>query len=114
VPEPSQAAAVPEAVSLAVAGKGIDPPTEADRPKLREQALQWLKADLEGWKTLLREKPDQHRISVNHRLRRWQREPDFVSLREPQFLKTLPEAEVAVWQKLWADVEAVRQQADAK
>ena len=100
--------------ALAAVGKGTEPPAEADRPKLRERALQWLQGELDGWKARCREKPNQYRTPVGHRLRRWQQELDLASLREVQALKSLPEAEVSSWQKFWVEVEAACQRTGVK
>jgi hypothetical protein len=46
---------------------------------------------------------------VQHRLR----DPDFASVRGPDALAQLPEAECEGWQKLWADVQRLFDRAAA-
>jgi serine/threonine-protein kinase len=98
---------------LAADGQGLEAAAETERPKLRAQALQWLQAELDSWKTRLRQKPEEQRTAIQHRLRHWQQEADFASVRAAS-LKALPEAEATGWRKFWADVETVRQQAEAR
>jgi hypothetical protein len=41
----------------------------------------------------------------------WQTDSDLAGIRGQEALAKLPEGERADWQKLWADVEALRKQA---
>jgi hypothetical protein len=47
---------------------------------------------------------------VQQRLQHWQQDTDFAGVRGDALTK-LPEAERQQWQKLWAEIEALRQRA---
>jgi hypothetical protein len=51
--------------------------------------------------------PAQGRAAVQQQLVRWQQDSDFAGVRGDALAK-LPEAERPPWQKLWAEVEALR------
>jgi tetratricopeptide (TPR) repeat protein/serine/threonine protein kinase len=82
-----------------------------ERARLRKQALDWLRADLAVYARLTDEGNAQNRTAVQHRLRRWQQDPDFASVRGTQTLARLPKDERLAWQKLWADVAATQDRA---
>ncbi len=44
-------------------------------------------------------------------MQHWRQDTDFAEVRGPEALAKLPEAERQDWQKLWADVEALRTEA---
>ncbi len=85
-------------------GKDVDKLDGAERARLRRQALDWLRADLEAWRRLLDEEPDKFRPVIAKQMRHWLDDPDFAGVRGPQALAELPEAERQPWQKLWDDV----------
>jgi serine/threonine-protein kinase len=71
---------------------------DKERGRLRQQALDWLRADLTAWaKTSARAR-------VQATLTHWQQDPDLASVRDKDALTKLPQAEAQAWQKLWADV----------
>jgi tetratricopeptide (TPR) repeat protein len=94
------------AAALAGCGQGKDAAKldEAERARLRRQALDWLRADLDAWRRLLANQPDQARPRVQQVLRMWQEDSDFNGVRGDALAK-LPEAERRAWQQLWKDVE---------
>jgi tetratricopeptide (TPR) repeat protein len=94
------------AAALAGCGRGNDAADldDAERARLRQQALDWLRADLAAWGQLLKKQPEQARAGVQQGLRSWQQEADFAALRGDALAK-LPEAERQAWEKFWADVE---------
>jgi tetratricopeptide (TPR) repeat protein len=79
---------------------------EAERARLRRQALDWLRADLAAWGQRL-EKEQEEVPVVQQRMREWEQDADFAGVRGEGLAK-LPEAERQAWQQLWADVEALR------
>jgi tetratricopeptide (TPR) repeat protein/tRNA A-37 threonylcarbamoyl transferase component Bud32 len=83
---------------------------EGTRAGLRRQALDWLRADLDQWTKRTRSGKSTDRAAATS-LRHWQGDTDLASVREPAALANLPDAERSAWQKLWADVEALRQRA---
>jgi serine/threonine-protein kinase len=95
------------AAALAGCGRGRDAEAlgAAERTRLRQQALTWLRADLAAWGRRLDRDPDQFRSRVADTLRHWLGDPDFAGVRGDAIAR-LPEAERAGWQKLWADVAA--------
>jgi tetratricopeptide (TPR) repeat protein len=104
------------AAALAGCGEGKDASTlgDAERARLREQALAWLRKDLAAWRRLLEKEPEKARPVVDQQMRHWQQDPDFASVRGPEALARLPEAERPGWQKLWADVADLLAQVQGK
>jgi len=102
------------AAALAAAGKGEDAGKLDDKEwiRLRKQALDWLRADLEAY-TRLAEKADA-REAVRQRLTYWLKDTDLASVRDEKALAALPEAQRNEWQKLWADVAALLKQTSGK
>jgi tetratricopeptide (TPR) repeat protein len=101
------------AAALAGCGQGQDAAVLQDkkRVQLRQQALGWLKDDLRAWRRLLEEQPEKADQAVAGQLAHWLEDPDFSHLRGQQALARLPAAERANWEKLWQEVEALRQRA---
>jgi hypothetical protein len=85
-------------------GKDADKLDDMERRRLRRQALNWLRADLDGWRRLLDEKPDKNRAAIVELMRHSLEDIDFAGVRGPEALAKLPEAERKPWQKLWDDL----------
>jgi serine/threonine-protein kinase len=100
------------AAALAGCGQGQDAAqlNHAERSRLRQRALDWLRADLALYAAIVEKGPAQGRAAVQQRLAHWQQDSDFAGVRGDALSK-LPEAERPPWQKLWAEVEALRQRA---
>src|SRR5438132_2736256 len=92
-------------------GKDADAPDPKERVRLRLQALAWLGEDLTGWRRLFAKEADKARGRVLKQMQHWQKDPDFAGVRGAEALGRLPEAERQEWQKLWAEVEGLRQRA---
>jgi tetratricopeptide (TPR) repeat protein len=71
---------------------------DKERGRLRQQALDWLQADLTAWAK------SSDRARVQGTLAHWQQDSDLAGLREKDALAKLPQAEAQACQKLWADV----------
>jgi tetratricopeptide (TPR) repeat protein len=101
------------AAALAGCGQGEDAGglSEIERARLRQQALQWLRADLAAYGQLVEKGQAPARATVCERLEHWQQDNDFAGVRGPQSLAKLPENEPRQWQELWADVKELRQKA---
>jgi tetratricopeptide (TPR) repeat protein len=101
------------AAALAGCGKGKDADVldAKERAGLRQQALDWLRADLTAWQKQLAKNPDKLRPQVLKTMRHWQQDSDFAGVRGQEALAQLPEAERPEWQTLWQDVEALRKSA---
>jgi tetratricopeptide (TPR) repeat protein len=94
-------------VALAAAGRGQDAGKldDKERSRLRQQALDWLRADLDAYTAQARSTSAWQ--PVRQRLTRWRKDADLASVREDKPLAGLPEAERKEWRKLWADVAAL-------
>jgi eukaryotic-like serine/threonine-protein kinase len=103
--------------ALAAAGQGTDAGKldDQEQSRLRQQALAWLRADLEQWsKGLEGGKPEDRQV-MRATLEHWQGDTDLAGVRDPQALKKLSAEEQEAWRKLWADVaELLKKVADAK
>jgi tetratricopeptide (TPR) repeat protein len=95
-------------------GKDVDKLDPVERVRLRRQALDWLKADLEAWRRLLGREPDKLRPILAKNMRHWLADADFAGMRGPAAIAKLPEVERQAWQKLWADVAATLDRAQVK
>jgi hypothetical protein len=103
--------------ALAAAGQGTDAGKldDQEQSRLRQQALAWLRADLEQWsKRLERGEPEDRQV-VRAKLEQWQRDTDLAGVRETDALKKLSAQEQEAWAKLWADVaELLKKAGNAK
>jgi eukaryotic-like serine/threonine-protein kinase len=100
------------AAALAADGKGLDADElkgEA-RTAARRPALDWLRADLKARADLHERKPAESK-SVAIALEHWRSDPDLASVRDTAALAKLPPGEKDAWEKLWAEVAMLRQQA---
>jgi tetratricopeptide (TPR) repeat protein len=104
------------AAALAGCGQGEDAGTldTTARAGLRQQALDWLRAELAAWHKLLKEDRSKAAPAVGKQMQHWLRDADFAGVRRPQALAELPEAERSAWEKLWAEVEQLLAQAEGK
>jgi serine/threonine protein kinase/tetratricopeptide (TPR) repeat protein len=99
------------AAALAGCGQGADADQSDDkeRARLRRQALDWLRTDLVGWRRLLEKEPGKARPFVLNTMQQWLADKDFARVRCLEALAKLPEAERREWQKLWTEVDELRQ-----
>jgi Flp pilus assembly protein TadD len=102
--------------ALAGCGRGEDKPNSKDEElaNLRQQALGWLRADLEAWAKVLDEAPLLGRPMVQRTLTRWRADANLAGVRDKGELARLPDAERAGWRKLWAEVAALLKRAEGK
>jgi serine/threonine-protein kinase len=92
-------------------GKHEAPPSDAQKTKLRQQALDGLTGEIGAWAKFLETASDQQRRVVVERLQHWQRDPDLAGIREDAELAKLPEAERVAFRKLWGDLDALLKKA---
>ncbi len=92
-------------------GKDDPPPDEAERAKLRAQALGWLKGELAAWSKLLDGGKPESRAAVRQVLDHWKIDTDLAGLRDEVGLATLPPEERPAWLGFWADVETLLKKA---
>jgi WD40 repeat protein len=93
--------------ALAAARQGNDASTlgEAERIRLRQQAHEWLRADLAHWsKTLDGGAKADGRAQILREMGHWPWASDLASIRDRKALAGLPQAERLLWEQLWADV----------
>jgi eukaryotic-like serine/threonine-protein kinase len=90
----------------AAAGQGEEAAEidQLERTRLRGQALDWLRAELQLLGEHLQSGEDQAAARVQRKLEPWQRGPDLASIRDPQTLAQLPEDERSAFEDLWAEV----------
>jgi len=102
------------AAALAAAGKGIgaDKLDLKEKTDLRQQALQWLEADLAARARFLQKNP-LLAIRIIDDLQQWQKDPDLAEVRDDNELATLAVEQRAAWQKFWTQVGALAKQARA-
>jgi len=102
------------AAALAAAGKGIgaDKLDVKVKTGLRQDALQWLEADLAARARFFQKNP-LLAIRIIDDLQHWQKDPDLAEVRDDKELAKLAEEERAAWQKLWTEVAALSKQARA-
>jgi serine/threonine-protein kinase len=96
------------ACSAALAGCGQcddqPVPDEAERRRWRQQALDWLRADLAWWHKQAESDKPADRVALRQTLARWQDDADLAGVRGEPALARLPAAEREGWRRLWADV----------
>jgi eukaryotic-like serine/threonine-protein kinase len=102
--------------ALAAAGQGEDAAElgDAAKAKLRDQALDWLKADLNALGKLLDSGPPQARPAIVQTLSHWQKDRDLAGIRDRAALAKLPTEERAAFTQLWADVAVLLKRAEEK
>jgi serine/threonine-protein kinase len=98
--------------ALVGAGKGLDAGRVGDkeRARLRRQALDWLRADLDLWRQKHQKEP-LAAMAIQEHLKRWLTDADFAVVRGTKELMQLPKEEQAAWLQFWSDVEALRRSA---
>jgi serine/threonine protein kinase len=84
-----------------IEAKDADASEDKERGRLRRQALEWLRADLAAYRRLLEKEPDRVGPFVRKMMRQLQQAPALASVRDPDALAKLPEAEREAWRKLW-------------
>jgi serine/threonine-protein kinase len=95
------------AAALAGCGRGKDAAEldDAERARLRGQALDWLRADLTDWgKVLMEDDIAKTRPVVIQRLEHWLKDADLAGVRGDALAK-LPEAECQPWRDLWVNLD---------
>jgi tetratricopeptide (TPR) repeat protein len=97
------------AAALAGSGRGTDDPKpdDAARVGLRDQALDWLKAELAAWARVLDAGDAPARSVVAQNLQHWQTNPDLAGVRDRDAIEKFPADERRAWEALWKDVDAL-------
>jgi tetratricopeptide (TPR) repeat protein len=112
--QPRYNAACAAALAGCGQGKDADQLDPKARARLRQQALDWLRAELATWHKVLEGDRSKAAAAVRQQMQHWLQDADFAGVRGPQPLARLPEAERSAWRKLWAEVEELFVQAGGK
>jgi hypothetical protein len=80
---------------------------DKDRARWRQQALDWLRADLTVYGKLLEGGKPEDRTLVRQRLQHWRQDRDLSGLRDKDAVDKLLAEEREACQKLWADVDTL-------
>jgi serine/threonine-protein kinase len=101
------------AAALAGCGQGKDADTlnAKERAQHRQDALDWLRADLALWSKLLNSGKPADLAAVKGRMEHWRNDHTFDGVHNPAALAKLPETERKTWQQFWREVEALHQKA---
>jgi hypothetical protein len=92
-------------------GKDADQLDDQQRARLRQQARDWLKADLDRWAPQAESDNPKERDAVQKRLKHWQTDADLAGIRDKDAVAKLPAEEQDACRKLWAEVETPLQKA---
>jgi serine/threonine-protein kinase len=92
--------------ALAAGGQGNDAAKldEPERTRLRQQARDWLRADLALRARQLGSGRPADRTAAQKALRHWQKDSDLAGIRDAAALAELPPEERAAYERLWTDV----------
>jgi eukaryotic-like serine/threonine-protein kinase len=88
--------------------------TPEERARWRQQARDWLRADLARLDKLSKSPEARPRQEAEKALQHWLRDPDFTQVRAGEALARLPQSERQAWQALWADVQQTLLRAQTK
>jgi serine/threonine protein kinase/tetratricopeptide (TPR) repeat protein len=89
-------------------GKDTDKLDAIERVRLRQQGLDWLRADLKAYQQVLEKSAGQAGPEIAQRMQHWLQDTDFAGVRGDGALSHLPEVEREDWHKLWQEVEQLR------
>jgi hypothetical protein len=94
------------AAALAGVGQGQDVRNldDKERGRLRQLALDWLRAELAACTRVLDTGKEQARSVAVERMQLSLTDPDFAGVRDTESLTKLPEHERQAWQQVWAEV----------
>jgi serine/threonine-protein kinase len=101
--------------ALAAAGQGEDAAKldDKERTRLRQQALDWLRADLVLRTRQLKSDRSADRAEVQQALRHWQQDIDLAGLRDREAMAKRSAQEQKASARLWADVAELLKKAEA-
>jgi eukaryotic-like serine/threonine-protein kinase len=86
-------------------GKDASNLNDEERARLRDQARQWLLAEVAAWGKKIDSDPAA-KESAENALKRWLNDPDLAGLREPDLLEKLPVAESRACREMWREISA--------
>jgi serine/threonine-protein kinase len=102
------------AAALAGCGQGKDAADldDAERTRWRQQALEWLRLDLDWWGKALDGAKGQASPKVRAKMQRWRSVDDFAGVRDEDALARIPAEERKDWERFWAEVDALMRRAN--
>jgi hypothetical protein len=92
-------------------GKDADKLDAKERGRLRQQAVEWARADLLLWTKQADNADPKARQAVQQQLKHWQTDADLAGVRDNDALAKLPAGEQEAWRNLWDDLSAVLKRA---
>jgi tetratricopeptide (TPR) repeat protein len=103
------------AAAAAGSGQGKDGAhlDETERARLRNEALNWLRAELAAYTRYAQGGTAEARAAVQRALRSWKRSALLAGVRDQAALANLPVLEQEAWKGLWQDVEVLLRKASA-
>jgi tetratricopeptide (TPR) repeat protein len=105
------------ACAAALAGCGQEDADKLDAKecaRLRQQALDWLRADLKAHRQMMEKAADKVGPTIARLMQHWLQDEDFAGVRGDKALAKLPDEEQSAWRKLWADVAEMLAKAQGK
>jgi tetratricopeptide (TPR) repeat protein len=84
-----------------------------ERRRWRQQALDWLWADLVWWTRVFDSVNTSARAGVGKKMQEWQIDPDLSVVRDSDALNALPTDERSAWRRLWDEVDALLRRSQA-
>ena len=100
--------------ALAAAGQGEDAAglDGKEKARLRQQSLDWLRADLVLRTRQLESGLPADRADVRQKMTHWQNDRDLAGVRDTDARAKLPAEERTAWERLWGDVAALLKKAE--
>jgi hypothetical protein len=95
-------------------GKDVDKLDSTELARLRQQALDWLWADLEAYRQVLEKSANKAGPEIAQRMQDLLQLDDLAGVRDPEGLAKLPQKERQAWSKLWTEVANTRVKALGK
>jgi tetratricopeptide (TPR) repeat protein len=102
--QPRYNAACAAALAGCGQGKDADKLDSKERARLRQQALDWLRADLKAYRQAMEKSAGKAGPLIAQQMQHWLQDSDFAGVRGDKALAKLPEDERVLWRKVWADV----------
>jgi serine/threonine-protein kinase len=87
--------------------------TPAERTRLLNRAIAWMRADLAAWSKALDGGKEADRLRLLRSVYSWRREPNLAPIRDADAIRALPPEQQAQCRALWRDVNALLMRAEA-
>jgi serine/threonine-protein kinase len=87
---------------------------DKERARWRNQALDWLRADLTAYRKRVDGDKPEDRKQVRQQMEHWRQDGDLAGIRDPAAVAKLSKEEQQACRKLWAEVEELRKKAQTE